>query len=69
MEIEGRGAWLASAGRDGAAPYAAVAELTAAAEPEPQPIEPEPGAQSRLIKSLSCYERRETTVVEGLRYG
>jgi hypothetical protein len=40
-------------------------------EPEPQPIkpEPEPGAQSRWIKPLSCYERRETTVVEGLRYG
>jgi hypothetical protein len=37
--------------------------------PEPQPIEPEPGAQSRWIKPLSCYERRETTVVEGLRYG
>jgi hypothetical protein len=38
-------------------------------EPEPQPIEPEPGAQSRWIRPLSCYERRETTVVEGLRYG
>jgi hypothetical protein len=36
-------------------------------EPEPQPIES--GAQSRWIKPLSCYERRETTVVEGLRYG
>jgi hypothetical protein len=51
--------------------------LTAAAEPEPEPesqhIEPEPetepGAQSRWIKPLSCYERRETTIVEGLRYG
>jgi hypothetical protein len=45
------------------------------AEHEPQPIEtepetePEPGAQSRWIKPLSCYERRETTVVQGLRYG
>jgi hypothetical protein len=38
-------------------------------EPEPQPIEPEPGAQSRWVKPISCYERRETTVVEGLRYG
>ena len=38
-------------------------------EPEPQPIEPEPGAPSRWVKPLSCYERRETTVVEGLRYG
>lgn len=31
--------------------------------------EPEPGAQSRWLKPLSCYERKETTVVEGLRYG
>jgi hypothetical protein len=38
-------------------------------EPEPQPIEPDPGAQSRWVKPLSCYERRETTLVEGLRYG
>ena len=38
-------------------------------EPEPQPIEPEPGAQPRWIKPLSSYERKETTVVEGLRYG
>jgi hypothetical protein len=38
-------------------------------EPELQLIEPEPGAQSRWIKPLSCYERRETTIVEGLRYG
>jgi len=55
-------------------------ETTAAAEPEPERIEPEPepepqriepetGAQSRWVKPLSCYERRETTVVEGLRYG
>ena len=43
------------------------------AEPEPQPTKPEPepefGAHSPWIKPLSCYERRETTVVEGLRYG
>jgi hypothetical protein len=38
-------------------------------EPELQPTEPEPGAQLRWVKPLSCYERRETTVVEGLRYG
>jgi hypothetical protein len=50
-------------------PSAAVAELTAAAEPEPQPIEPEPGVRARWIKPLSSYERRETTIVEGLRYG
>jgi hypothetical protein len=29
----------------------------------------EPGAQSRWVKPLSCYERRETTIVEGFRYG
>jgi hypothetical protein len=42
-----------------------------ASKPELQPIkpEPEPGAQSRWVKSLACYERKETTVVEGLRYG
>jgi hypothetical protein len=51
--------------RGRAGPSAAVAEP----EPEPQPIEPEPGAQSRWVKPLSCYERRETTIVEGLRYG
>ena len=41
------------------------------AELEPQPTKPEPefGAHSPWIKPLSCYERRETTVVEGLRYG
>jgi hypothetical protein len=60
VEVEGRGV----------GPYVAAVELKAAApEPESQPIEPEPGARSRWIKPLSCYERRETTVVEGLRYG
>jgi hypothetical protein len=43
-------------------------------EPEPQPVDPralgpEPGAQSRWVKPLSAYDRKETTVVEGLRYG
>ena len=32
-------------------------------------LESEPSAQSRWIKPLSTYERRETTIVEGLRYG
>jgi hypothetical protein len=31
--------------------------------------EADPGAQSRWLKPLSCYERKETTIVEGLRYG
>jgi hypothetical protein len=31
---------------------------------------PAPEAEhARWIKPLSCYERRETTIVEGLRYG
>jgi hypothetical protein len=38
-------------------------------ESEPERIEPEPGAQSCWVKPLSCYERKETTIVEGLRYG
>jgi hypothetical protein len=64
MEAEG-GKEPSAAERRRTGPSAAVAELTAAAaEPEP-----EPGAQSRWIKPLSCYERRETTIVEGLRYG
>ena len=69
MESEGRGAAPYRAERR-AGPSAAVAELTsAAAEPEPGRIEPKHGAQSRWVKPLSFYERRETTVVEGLRYG
>jgi hypothetical protein len=68
MEIEGRGAAPDRVERR-TAPYVAAVELKAAAESEPQRIEPEPGAQSRWIQPLSCYKRRETTVVEGLRYG
>jgi hypothetical protein len=56
-------------GREETTSAAEVDEPEPEPEPEPQPIEPEPGAQSRWIKPLSCYERRETTVVEGLRYG
>jgi hypothetical protein len=41
----------------------------ARARTAPTKSEPEPSAQSRWIKPLSCYERRETTLVEGLRYG
>jgi hypothetical protein len=53
----------------------------AAAEPEPQSIEPEPEPEPQLVepepvvahapwvKSISSYERKETTIVEGLRYG
>jgi hypothetical protein len=44
-------------------------------EPEPQLVEPEPSdsrpriADKRWLKPPSAYERKETTVVEGLRYG
>jgi hypothetical protein len=64
---EGRIAPASAGKRTG--PSAAVAELTAAAESEPKPIELEPGTQSRWLKPLSAYERKETTIVEGLRYG
>jgi hypothetical protein len=60
MEVDEQGS--ASVG-----PSAAVAELTpAAAELE---TNPKPDAPSRWIQPLSTYERRETTIVEGLRYG
>jgi hypothetical protein len=48
-------------------------------EPEPQLVEPEPALQlvepepvvahAPWVKSISSYERKETTIVEGLRYG
>ena len=50
-----------------AGPYAGVAELTSAA------LElPDTGlatAFPRWVRPLADYERRETTIVEGLRYG
>ena len=49
------------------APYAAVA-LTAA--PEADHIDGGPAAaHPRWLRPLSDYERRETTLVEGTRYG
>ena len=40
------------------------------AAPEAGRIEPEPeAAHARWIRPIGDYERRETTVVEGLRYG
>lgn len=40
-------------------------------EPKSDPRAPDPGAEdpTRWVKPLSCYERRETTILEGLRYG
>jgi hypothetical protein len=43
------------------APYDGVAELTATPEPKP--------AAAPWIRNINDYERRETTIVEGLRYG
>lgn len=51
--LSGRGA--------ASAPFAAVAELTPAAAQEAE--------HARWVKPLSSYERKETTIVEGLRYG
>jgi hypothetical protein len=65
METERRGAASARAERRGA-PYVAAVELKAAAEPKP--VKPE-GAFPRWVRNVNEYERRETTVVEGLRYG
>jgi hypothetical protein len=53
--------------RAGAAPYGGVADVTAA--PEAKLLDPGPPARPPWIRSLSCYERRETTFVEGTRYG
>jgi hypothetical protein len=55
-------------GGGGAGPYAAAVELTA--EEKPQRLEPKPAvAHARWIRPIGDYERRETTIVEGLRYG
>ena len=61
---------MAGSGREGyrGAPYGGVAELKAT--PEPEPVNPKSaGAFPRWVRPLAEYERRETTVVEGLRYG
>ena len=47
---------------------AAVAEP--AAEQKPERLDPQPAvAHAPWVKSISSYERKETTIVEGLRYG
>lgn len=65
MEAEGRGRRTA--------PYDRVAELKLAAlEPEPEPDpepEPEPDMQSRWIKPIERYVRRETSFFAPARYG
>jgi hypothetical protein len=67
MESEGRRAAPDGAyGRPYGTPYVAAVELKAAAEPEPVKLE---GAFQRWVRPIGDYERRETTIVEGLRYG
>jgi hypothetical protein len=54
-------------GRSRSRAYDRVVELKPARR-KPSP----PDSRPRIapwVKPLSCYERRETTVVEGLRYG
>jgi hypothetical protein len=47
----------------GIAPYAAAVELTAEEKPQPAVT------HAPWIRPIGDYERRETTIVEGLRYG
>jgi hypothetical protein len=49
------------------APYVAAVSVTA--EAEANLIDQTPAASQPWIKPISSYERKETTVVEGLRYG
>ena len=39
------------------------------ATPEADRLEPAPDTPSRWVRPIGDYERRETTIVEGLRYG
>jgi hypothetical protein len=65
MAGEGRGA-ATDEGRG--APYDRVAELEAT--PEPKPLELQsPAAHAPWVRPIGDYERRETTIVEGLQYG
>ena len=66
MEIEGRGA--APGGGPSGAPYVAAVELTA--EQKPERLDPQPAvAHAPWVRPIGDYERRETSIVEGLRYG
>ncbi len=48
----------------------AVAAVSMTAEEKSELADPKPAAaHARWIRPLACYERRETTIVEGLRYG
>ena len=48
----------------------ALEPLMTTAAPEAGRIEPEPAAvRAPWVRNINDYERRETTLVEGLRYG
>jgi hypothetical protein len=59
MEAEGSGG--PRGGRRRGAPYVAAVELTAEETPEPAV------AHAPWVRPIGDYERRETTIVEGLR--
>jgi hypothetical protein len=47
-----------------------VADTSVTTTPEADHTEPElAAAHAPWVKSISSYERKETTIVEGLRYG
>ena len=46
----------------------ASSELEATPDPKPLELQP-PAAHAPWVKSILCYERKETTIVEGQRYG
>jgi len=54
--------------KDEPLPYVDVAELKATPDPEPLKLPP-PAARVPWIRPIGVYERTETTIVEGLRYG
>jgi hypothetical protein len=58
---------MATRGR-GAAPYAGIAQLTAAPEAEPLDLRPA-AAHAPWLKPLGSYDRRETHELQVSRYG
>jgi hypothetical protein len=60
--------WPMATCRRRGAPYDAAVELTVT--PEPESLDPRPAAApAPWLKPLGSYDRRETTLVEGTRYG
>jgi hypothetical protein len=53
-----------------AAPYAASVPVELTAEEKPELPDPQPAvAHAPWVRPIGDYERRETMIVEGLRYG